>query len=60
MIAWGKVITSKTIVLGVLMIGAAILEYWVGLPTGTSVAQGIFGALTIVIRFLTNDSLIRD
>ncbi len=56
-IEWGKVLTSKTVWLGILMIVAALLEYYNGLPAGTSWGQGIFGALTIVIRFLTKDSL---
>ena len=57
MIDWKKVITSKTIWLGVLMIVAALFEYAAGLPPGTTWVQGISGALTIVVRFLTNDSL---
>ncbi len=59
-IDWGKVLTSKTIWLGVLMGLAAIMEYIAGLPAGTSIAQAIFGGLTIVIRFLTNDALINE
>ena len=55
---WSKILTSKTVWLGVLMCAAAIVEYIIGLPPGTSIAQGIFGALTIIIRFLTNDALI--
>lgn len=57
-IEWGKVLTSKTVWLGVLMVAAAILEYLNGLPVGTSGSQAIFGCLTILIRFLTNDSLL--
>ncbi len=60
MIDWGKFLTSKTIWLGVLMILAAIVEYIAGLPSGTSILQAISGCLTIVIRFLTNDSLIKS
>ncbi len=57
MIDWSKVITSKTVWLGILMMGAAIAEYIAGLPAGTSVAQGISGILAILVRFLTKDSL---
>ncbi len=59
MIDWGKVISSKTVWLGVLMILAAVIEFIVGLPAGTSWVQVLSGILTILIRFLTNDSLLR-
>ncbi len=55
---WGRILTSKTVWLGVLMILAAIMEYVAGLPANTSAAQAISGILTIIVRFLTNDSLI--
>ena len=58
MIDWGKVITSKTVWLGVLMVLGAIAEYLAGLPAGTSVAQAISGIFTIIIRFVTSDSLL--
>ena len=57
-IQWGKVLTSKTVWLGVLMLAGAIAEYIAGAPPGTSIAQGISGILTIVVRFLTTDALV--
>ena len=57
---WGKILTSKAVWLGVLMIGAAIAEYIAGLPANTSIAQGISGVLTVVVRFLTKDSLLKS
>ncbi len=59
-IDWGKVLTSRTVYLGVLMILAAIAEYIAGLPAGTSWAQGISGGLTIIVRFLTRDALTKQ
>ena len=58
-IEWSKVITSKTVWLGVLMLAGAVAEYLAGLPAGTSVAQAVSGCLTIAVRFLTNDSLVK-
>ena len=58
-ILWGKVFTSKTFWLGVLMILAAIVEYVFGLPAGTSWVQALSGILAIIIRFLTNDALVQ-
>jgi len=58
-IEWGKVLTSKTVWLGVLMILAAVIEYIAGLPAGTTVVQGISGVLAIIVRFLTKDALTR-
>ena len=49
--------TSKTIWLGALMILAAIMEYIAGLPAGTSIVQAISGALTIIVRLLTSQSI---
>ncbi|MBU2060017.1 MAG: hypothetical protein KKB38_20065 [Gammaproteobacteria bacterium] len=48
---------SKTNWLGVLMIAAAILEYYIGLPIGTTIAQFAFGVLTIIIRAFTNTAI---
>ena len=48
---------SKTNWLGILMILAAVLEYYNGLPVGTTVAQAAFGVLTIIIRAFTNTSI---
>ena len=56
-IDWGKTLTSKTIWLGVLMLTAAIVEYYAGLPQGATLIQGISGALTILVRFLTTDAI---
>ncbi len=50
-IDWAKVVTSKTIWIGVLMILASLAEYAAGLPAGTSVIQAISGGLTIIVRF---------
>ena len=58
MIDWGKVLTSKTVWLGVLMILAACVEFYAGLPPGATWTQVVSGVLTIIIRFLTKDSLI--
>lgn len=58
-IDWGKVLTSKTIWVGVLMVLAAIVEYIAGLPAGTSIIQAISGCLTIIVRFLTKDAVIK-
>uniref|UniRef100_A0A6M3JH91 Uncharacterized protein n=1 Tax=viral metagenome TaxID=1070528 RepID=A0A6M3JH91_9ZZZZ len=48
---------SKTNWLGLLMIAAAILEYYIGLPVGTTIAQFAFGVLTIIIRAFTNTAI---
>ncbi len=58
-IDWAKVLTSKTVWLGVLMILAAIIEFISGLPAGATWAQITSGILTILVRFLTNDSLLK-
>lgn len=57
-IFWGKILTSKTIWIGVLMVVAAIVEFIANAPVTMSTVQLISGILAIVIRFLTNDSLI--
>ena len=48
---------SKANWLGILMILAAILEYYNGLPVGTTIAQFSFGVLTIIIRAFTNTAI---
>ena len=48
---------SKTNWLGILMIVAAILEYYNGLPIGTTAAQFAFGVLTLIIRAYTNTAI---
>ena len=57
-IDWGKVLTSKTIWLGIFTLAISILEYIQQLPVGVSALTAIIGVLIIVVRFLTNDSLI--
>ncbi len=57
-IDWSKVLTSKMFWLGVVMIAGAIIEYLMNLPTGVTVLQIASGILTIIFRFLTNDSLL--
>mgnify|MGYP001613372786 CR=1 FL=1 len=46
--------TSKTLWLGMLIIAGGIAEYISGLPAGVSISTIVAGALSIVIRFLTN------
>ncbi len=57
-IDWGKVLTSKTIWLGMIMLAGAVAEYLSGLPANATVAQAISGILTILVRFMTSDSLV--
>ncbi len=57
MINWGKILTSKTVWLGVLIVAGGIAEYIAGLPPGASVPTIIAGCLSIIVRFLTTDSL---
>jgi hypothetical protein len=54
---WGKILTSKTIWLGAIMIVAGISEYIASLPAGTSIAQIVFGMSTIIVRLLTKDAV---
>ena len=56
-IDWGKVLTSKTVWLGVLIVAGGIAEYIAGLPAEASIPTIIAGCLSIIVRFLTNDSL---
>ena len=49
--------TSKTILLGVLVIAGGIAEYIAGLPLGASIPTIIAGALGIIVRFLTNQPI---
>ena len=48
---------SKTLWLGVLIVAGGIAEYIGGLPPGVSVPTIIAGALSIVVRFLTNQPI---
>lgn len=59
-IQWGKVLTSKTVWLGVLMVIGAIIEYFAGLPAGTSTLQALSGVFTILVRFLTKDAIVKS
>ncbi len=59
-ISWGKVLTSKTVWLGVLMIAAGVVEFIAGLPPGATWTQIVSGILAIIIRFLTKDSLLKQ
>ena len=56
-INWGKVLTSKTMWLGVAIVGGGIAEYLGGIAPGVSVGTMIAGCLTIVVRYLTTDSV---
>ncbi len=58
-IDWGKTLTSKTVWLGVLTVLAGIMEYLNGVPATASTGTVIVGVLGIVIRFLTNDSIVK-
>ncbi len=58
-IDWGKTLTSKTVLLGTLMIAAGIAEYIAGLPPAAPLAQIVSGVLAVVVRFVTNDSLLK-
>ena len=57
-IDWGKVFTSKTILIGILMIVAAIVEFIANAPVTMSTIQLVSGIFAIIIRFVTNDSLV--
>lgn len=56
---WGKIVTSKTVWLGILTILVGIVEYLNGVPVGASTGTILVGIIGIVIRFLTKDSLIK-
>jgi hypothetical protein len=58
-IDWGKVISSKTMWLGVLIIAGGIAEYLGNIPAGASIGTIVAGCITIIIRFLTTDSVIK-
>lgn len=48
---------SKSVWLGVLIVAGGIAEYLGGLPAGVSIPTALAGCLTIVVRFLTNQSI---
>ena len=50
---------SKTVWLGILVVAGGIAEYIAGLPAGVSIPTIIAGVLSIVVRFLTSQPLIR-
>lgn len=54
--SWYK---SKSVILGVLVILGGIAEYIAGLPAGVSASTISVGVLQIIIRFLTNTSLVK-
>ena len=58
-IDWRKTITSKTVWLGILVIAFGIAEYIAGMPAGVSIPTIVAGCLGVVIRFLTNQGLIK-
>lgn len=51
--------TSRTLLLGVLVIAFGIAEYIAGMPAGVSIPTIIAGCLGVVIRFLTKQELIK-
>ena len=51
--------TSKTLLLGGLVIAFGIAEYIAGMPAGISIPTMVAGCLGVVIRFLTNQGLIK-
>jgi hypothetical protein len=56
-IDWSKVITSKTVWLGIITCLISVLEYIQQLPHNVGVITGVIGVLIIIVRFLTNDGL---
>ena len=56
-IDWGKVITSKTVWLGIITCLISVLEFIQQNPPNTSVITLIIGILIIILRFLSKDSL---
>lgn len=48
---------SKAVWLGVVIVAGGIAEYIAGLPAGASAATIIAGCLSIITRFLTNQSI---
>ena len=50
---------SKAVWLGVLMVAGGIAEYLVGVEPGASIGTMVAGALTVIVRFLTNSEVTR-
>ena len=50
---------SKEVWLGVLIVAGGIAEYIAGLPPGVSIPTMISGVFVVIIRFFTNQGLIK-
>ena len=50
---------SKAIWVGVLMILAAVAEYIAGLPAQATITQAISGVMTIILRIVTTQGLLK-
>lgn len=50
---------SKAVLLGVIMILAAVAEYIAGLPAEATIAQAISGVMTIIVRIVTSKGLLK-
>jgi len=50
---------SKSLWLAALIIAGGIAEYIAGLPAGVAISTIVAGCLGVVIRFLTNQGLIK-
>ena len=50
---------SKALILGVLVLVGGIADYIAGLPLGISVPTIVAGIAQLVIRFLTNTTLVK-
>jgi len=48
---------SKSLWLGVLIVAGGIAEYISGLPVGVSISTVAAGCLSIIVRFLTSQSI---
>uniref|UniRef100_A0A6M3L6C3 Uncharacterized protein n=1 Tax=viral metagenome TaxID=1070528 RepID=A0A6M3L6C3_9ZZZZ len=48
---------SKLFWLGVLEMVGALITYYEGLPIGTTLATAIAGAITIILRMVTNTAI---
>ncbi len=58
-IDWSKTLTSKTVWLGILTVAIGIIEFLAGVPAGASAATIIVGVLGVIIRFLTNEPIVK-
>lgn len=48
---------SKSVWLGVLIVAGGVAEFIGGLPVGVAIPTAVAGVLSIIVRFLTNQSL---